>query len=194
MVQNLPVPVQATCYRYWLAPPQSAEKGELVSVLPRGAQAAGPSLRRAAGGNSSKEAAKARCAATARRLDHRATQAVIAAGHWISAEPAASGGAEDDKAASSGTAEFGVRAVTPACAWQQHCLRGWASPRRAGGHGHDGGVKGELRPVPQAQAIGDHLNAPFIPLEVNVGQPDIAGDPGDASAANARDASTAPQR
>ena len=153
-------------------------------MLPRGAQAAGPSLRPAAGGNSSKEA-NARCAATARRLDHRATQAVIAAGHWISAEPAASGGAEDDKAASSGTAEFGVSAVTPACAWQQLCLRWWASPRRAGGH--DGGVKGELRPVPQAQAIGDHLNVPFIPLEVNVGQPDIAGDPGDASA-NAREA------
>ena len=112
-----------------------SQEGEPVSALPHASARSsrssgpGPSLRSAAGGNSRKEAAKARCAATARRLDHRATQAVIAAGHrcvvteaarcrakrrrnWtvsvLNLPRVASLGADDENAASSCAAEFGV--------------------------------------------------------------------------------------
>ena len=43
--RDAPVPVQATCYRYWLAPPQSAKRGELVSALPRARAALAPDRR-----------------------------------------------------------------------------------------------------------------------------------------------------
>eukprot|EP00439_Symbiodinium_sp_Y106_P086980 s2122_g37.t1 len=107
-------------------------------------------------------------------------------GAGLSVEPAASLGAEDDKAASSGAAEFGVSAVTLApgssidcAAWQGVCagvgLASWCEG------GHDCCVKGELGPVPQGETIGDDLDAMFISdghVEVHVCQPDIAGDIG----------------
>ena len=97
----------------------------------------------------------------------------------LSVEPAASLGAEDEKAASSGAAEFGVSAVTLApgssivcAAWQGVCAgAGFASLKG----GPDCCVKGELGPVQQGETIGDDLDAPFISdrhVEVHVCQPD----------------------
>ena len=112
----------------------------------------------------------------------------------LSVEPAASLGAEDDKAASSGAAEFGISSVTLAPGSSESAAqpgrvfaRGWVSTRRVRGE-HDCCVKGELGAVPQGETVGDDLDAPFISdghVEVSC-LPDIAGDPGVAFAANAR--------
>eukprot|EP00439_Symbiodinium_sp_Y106_P056877 s2756_g8.t1 len=88
-------------------------------------------------------------------------------------EPAASPGAEDEKAASLVAAEFGVSAVT---------LAPGSSIDRAAWQG---------------ETIGDDLDAPFIRdrhVEVHFCQPDIAGDPGAAFTANARDGMLERQR
>ena len=86
----------------------------------------------------------------------------------LSVEPAASLGAEDDKAASSGAAEFGISSVTLAPGSSESAAqpgrvfaRGWVSTRRVRGE-HDCCVKGELGAVPRGETVGDDLDAPFI--------------------------------
>ena len=61
----------------------------------------------------------------------------------------------------------------------------------------DGGVEGELRAMPQREAVGDDLNAPFVRdrhIEVHVRKPDVAGDPGAGLATDSRDGMLKGQR
>ena len=89
--------------------------------------------------------------------------------------------AEDDQSAAPGAHELRVRAPLA-------LRRGGEGPSRmlggarlclaaSGYRADDGGVNGELSPVPQRQTVGHHLNASLVPhwdMEIHVREPHVA--------------------
>ena len=106
--------------------------------------------------------------------------------HSFGAEPAANLKPDNNQAAEPCALELWICLVPLASGggrdggpWLDVCARVGLAAAREGAH--DGGIQGELRAMPQRQAIGDNLYAPLVRdrhIEVHVRKPDVSGDPG----------------
>eukprot|EP00439_Symbiodinium_sp_Y106_P050535 s2766_g6.t1 len=145
--------------------------------------------------------------ATAKSLDQRATQAVIAAGldaagtaaqelHGLSAKPAANLDNDNNEAAPPCPGEFWVGVVSLPVrggrdsAWTS--ARGWASSSRV--RGDTIVASRELGPVPEGETVRDNFDAPRVSdffvsdrhIDIHVCEADVAGNPGASLPADSR--------